>query len=66
MTTNGSVPTDVRYVLTEAGRNALAMAVECECKIRLIGVLLSCDECGTVYGSLKDQRLPAFKRMRTR
>lgn len=56
MTTSDSVASGVRYVLTEAGRTALSEAVECKCQIRLTGVLLACVECGTVYGSIREDR----------
>lgn len=66
MSTNGSVAVEVRYVVTDAGREALEHGEACECTMRLVGILLMCAECGTVYGSLKEAKMPGFSRVRRR
>lgn len=42
------------YVLTEKGKFDLLTADECHCNPRLSGLLLTCPDCGTIYGSLRD------------
>jgi hypothetical protein len=43
-----------RYVLTDLGREDLASARECQCHIKLVGLLFECPDCGTVWGHLRD------------
>ena len=62
MTTDESVSRGIRYVVTDAGRDALQNGEFCPCEIRLLGVLLQCTMCGTVYGHLRDQTLPFPRR----
>ena len=38
------------YVLTAKGREDLEQADVCRCHIKLVGLLVECPECGTVYG----------------
>jgi hypothetical protein len=42
------------YVVTEQGKLDLRCVPTCECNPRLVGLLLECPDCGTVYGSLRD------------
>lgn len=42
------------WVVTEEGRHDLATAPTCNCKPKLDGLLMSCPDCGTVYGYLRD------------
>jgi hypothetical protein len=48
---------DERYWVTEKGILDLLTAPKCKCEIKLSGLLVTCQECGTVYGYLKDQAL---------
>ena len=42
------------YVITEQGRLDAHTAADCKCNPRLVGLLVECPECGTVYGSLRE------------
>lgn len=42
------------YVVTEQGRYDLLCAPTCLCKPKLSGLLLSCPECGTVWGHVSE------------
>jgi hypothetical protein len=46
---------DSGYVVTEKGKLDAHMPGECKCNPRLVGLLIECPECGTVYGSLRDR-----------
>jgi hypothetical protein len=39
-----------RYTITAEGREDLMHAATCDCHVRLVGLLVECPECGTVYG----------------
>ena len=54
MTVSRSVEAAGRYVLTEKGRYDLHMAPDCQCNPKLAGLLIVCDGCGTVYGSVRE------------
>jgi uncharacterized Zn finger protein len=43
-----------RYVVTEQGRYDLLCAPLCHCQPKLAGLLLTCDECGTVWGHVSE------------
>jgi hypothetical protein len=43
-----------RYVVTEAGSHDLRCVPTCDCNPKLAGLLIVCDGCGTVYGSVRD------------
>jgi hypothetical protein len=43
------------FFVTPEGHEALMNAGTCMCCIKLVGLLFECEECGTVYGSLRDQ-----------
>jgi hypothetical protein len=48
-----SVRDSCRFVLTPEGRDALHSSEVCSCpSLSIVGGLLSCLECGTVYGKL--------------
>jgi hypothetical protein len=49
-----SVPSRDGFVITEQGRLDLRTAQECNCKPRLSGLLVLCEDCGTVYGSIRE------------
>lgn len=40
--------------ITEKGRYDLLTAETCECKPHLVGLLVECPTCGTVYGHIRD------------
>jgi len=42
------------FVITEQGRHDLVTAQPCNCNPRLVGLLIECPDCGTIYGSLRD------------
>lgn len=42
------------YVLTEKGRYDIECAPVCHCNPRLSGLLIECPDCGTVYGSVRE------------
>lgn len=42
------------YIVTEEGRVAAEVAEDCLCRPRLMGLLLECGECGTIFGSIRD------------
>jgi len=51
MPASPSVRTDVRYVLTDVGRNDLLYAKHCECsQLWISDGVYRCDQCGTIYG----------------
>lgn len=54
---NTTVPSTrgTRYVLTDAGREALRSSTRCWCQIRLTGLIMECRICGTVYGLIREQ-----------
>lgn len=49
-----SVPAASGYVVTEQGKLDLLTLETCQCNPRLAGLLVVCECCGTVYGSVKD------------
>jgi hypothetical protein len=49
-----SVSASGRYVITEQGRLDLLQVPTCHCDPKLEGLLFMCQECGTVYGSLRN------------
>ena len=49
-----SVAASGRYVVTEQGKYDLLTADTCQCDPKLAGLLFTCTECGTVYGSLRN------------
>lgn len=46
-----------RFVVTPKGHADLLEAQTCECAPRLDGLLLTCRECGTVFGYLREEPL---------
>lgn len=52
----------VMYVVTDAGHEALLHAEQCHCKPKLVGLLIECDECGTVFGHMKEVGMSEFNR----
>jgi len=46
-----------RYYVTAKGRDDLAHASVCECTIRIVGLLVECQTCGTVYGYTRESAL---------
>lgn len=62
MTQKRTVPEEPRYILTEQGRLWSVYPIDCLCDVRLVGILFSCSECGTVYGSVKDAKKPRAQR----
>ena len=49
------------FVLTAQGRLDLAYAEECRCVPRVVGGLVECAECGTVYGLLRERDEPVSR-----
>jgi len=49
-----SVSAADRYQITEQGRYDLIMLPTCQCNPHLAGLLIVCDRCGTVYGSVRE------------
>jgi hypothetical protein len=45
---------DDRFSLTELGRRILEEADTCLCRPHLAGVIVVCEDCGTVMGVLKE------------
>ena len=43
------------YVLTDFGKAALRDAMTCDCHPRFVGLLFTCEGCGTVYGLWREQ-----------
>lgn len=58
MTPRKSSAEDKRYILTEQGRLWSVYPIDCLCDVRLTGILFTCAECGTVYGSIRDAMKP--------
>ena len=54
MDRKNSVPGASGWTITEQGRLDLQVMPECKCNPRLVGLLIECPECGTIYGSLKE------------
>ena len=54
------------FVVTERGSYDLRTADTCQCNPRLSGLLITCPDCGTIYGSLSEQALPAMPREKRR
>jgi hypothetical protein len=59
---NGKPPPDPRWTITQQGRNAINDYDHCVCDVKLMGVILACPDCGTVYGSIKDMKRPRATR----
>jgi hypothetical protein len=57
-----SLPVTHGYFITPEGHEALTSAEECVCTVHLAGLLFECPECGTVYGSLRDQDASRYAR----
>jgi uncharacterized Zn finger protein len=49
--------TNGRYVVTAKGRDDLRRAEQCECQLRITGLLVECPECGTVYGYTRESSM---------
>jgi hypothetical protein len=45
-----------RWDITRQGRDDLEVLPVCSCKPRVVGLLVACTDCGTVYGHLRDWR----------
>ena len=43
-----------RYVVTEKGSHDLRVVDTCNCNPHLAGLLIVCEDCGTVYGSVRE------------
>jgi hypothetical protein len=43
-----------RYTVTEKGSHDLRTVATCDCNPKLAGLLIVCDCCGTVYGSVRE------------
>jgi hypothetical protein len=43
------------YVVTDEGRDALDYATTCHCDPVLFGLIIQCQTCGTVFGSVKNE-----------
>ena len=43
------------YVLTEWGRAALRDSITCDCHPKFVGLLFTCNDCGTIYGRWQEQ-----------
>jgi hypothetical protein len=54
MKRNGSVRDEGDFALTEKGKLDWRTAQTCCCNPRLVGLLIECPDCGTIYGSLRD------------
>ena len=48
-----SVPTGCGFFVTNSGREALSSDDTCECTPSIVGGLFQCQQCGTVYGTLR-------------
>jgi hypothetical protein len=44
-----------RWTITPRGRRDLDELPTCLCRIRLEGLIFECPECGTIYGSMREQ-----------
>lgn len=49
-----NVPPERAWVITDLGRRAYEDLPICTCRPTLTGIMVSCPDCGTVYGYLKD------------
>jgi hypothetical protein len=49
-----SLPKPDGFIITEKGKIDLLCSKTCLCTPRLVGLLIECPDCGTVYGSLRD------------
>lgn len=54
MTRFNSVATSAEWRVTEKGKHDRLCVPTCACNPRLVGLLIECPECGTVYGSLRE------------
>ena len=54
MSAKSIVAVEVRYVLTDEGREAMRVYATCACRPKMAGLLIQCPDCGTVFGSLRD------------
>lgn len=55
MALSQSVRSTDRWTITSAGREALAHCDNCLCRPRIVGLLVECPDCGTVYGNLREE-----------
>jgi hypothetical protein len=56
------VPPVRAWVITELGRDAAERAEFCACDVKLTGILFTCPDCDTVYGSIKEATKPRAQR----
>ena len=42
------------FTITELGRLMAETAPPCQCELKLVGLLLECPNCGTVYGNMRE------------
>jgi len=57
-----TVPQGERWTITEKGRKAADETLYCVCDVRLNGILFTCPDCGTVYGSMREAHKPRAQR----
>lgn len=62
MTSSRSVAREPRWTITARGVSAVLYAEYCACDVKLTGILFTCPECGTVYGSIKEASKPRAQR----
>lgn len=43
-----------RFVITPQGHRDWLAGELCKCRPKLMGLLVACEECGTVYGSVRE------------
>jgi predicted RNA-binding Zn-ribbon protein involved in translation (DUF1610 family) len=57
-----SLPARAGFVVTPKGHQDLVELPTCSCAIRLVGLIFECPECGTIYGSVRDQDAGRYAR----
>lgn len=55
MALSQSVRSTDRWTITSVGHEDLATCDTCDCRPRMVGLLVECPVCGTVYGSLRER-----------
>lgn len=60
----GTIRSDERIDITPQGRYDLLSVATCDCRPKMLGVLLQCPSCGTVYGH--EAEMPWYSAYNTR
>lgn len=55
MALSQSVRSADRWTITPVGREDLEKCDTCACRVKIVGLIVECQDCGTVYGNLREE-----------